>query len=353
MTLEKWQGAAIKPYTWEEDAWVVAAKQIKARNPKTAVVVWYDSVRIYQQNRTLNPNIKGGCTTGNFMPGKFLDAHVTPYLLMTSNGSGPAVERMGCHIHNQANRQSQLYWQEMCLNMTRSGVIDGCGCDASWMDGEKQAAQWGVTKEAGQAWGVGHRTMLRELSWNLLGDGITLGKQADEVGDYVNGVLGEECTPSNNTINMLRSISALARSQKRRLIYECHYKPKDSPPGTTVMDSIAAFLVGVGEFQYFGLGAWENRVAWTGNPKYGGFNLTDHWVDGAFGRKLGAPLADAEYDAEQRMWRRSFLGGTQVEFRLTNASFGTGNITWGGAGAGLFTSTPDNSAKTKSDRPAF
>ena len=55
MQLEKWQGAAIKPYTWEEDAWVVAAKQIKARNPKAAVIVWLDSVRIYQQNKTLNP----------------------------------------------------------------------------------------------------------------------------------------------------------------------------------------------------------------------------------------------------------------------------------------------------------
>ena len=41
VTLEKWQGAAIEPYTWEEDAWVVAAKQIKARNPDITVIVWY------------------------------------------------------------------------------------------------------------------------------------------------------------------------------------------------------------------------------------------------------------------------------------------------------------------------
>ena len=46
ITLEKWQGASITPYTWEEDAFVVAARQIKALSPHTAVVVWLDSVRL-------------------------------------------------------------------------------------------------------------------------------------------------------------------------------------------------------------------------------------------------------------------------------------------------------------------
>lgn len=49
VTLEKWQGAAVEPYTWEEDARVVAAHQIKARNPKTTVIVRHESVRIYRQ----------------------------------------------------------------------------------------------------------------------------------------------------------------------------------------------------------------------------------------------------------------------------------------------------------------
>ena len=30
-----------------------------------------------------------------------------------------------------------------CLNLAASGVIDGCGADASWMDGAQQAQQWG------------------------------------------------------------------------------------------------------------------------------------------------------------------------------------------------------------------
>lgn len=31
VTLEKWQGDAVTPYMWEEDAWVVAAKQVRFR----------------------------------------------------------------------------------------------------------------------------------------------------------------------------------------------------------------------------------------------------------------------------------------------------------------------------------
>ena len=128
---------------------------------------------------------------------------------------------------------------------------------------------------------------------------------------------------------MLHDLTARAKLQKRRLVYECHYKPKDSPPGTTVLDSIAAFLIGCGDFHYFGLGAWENRLAWTGNPKFGGVNLSDHWVDGVFGRKLGPPLADAAYDPVQQLWTRQFQGGTSVKFHLTNGTTGVGNITWG------------------------
>jgi hypothetical protein len=191
--------------------------------------------------------------------------------------------------------------------------------------------------------------MLRGLSWPLLGDGVTLGKEADEVGDYVSGALAEECTPTNKTIVTLHQVSARARAQRRRLIYECHYKTKDSPNGTTVLDSIAAFLIGVGEYQYFGLGAWNNRLAWAGHPHFGGRNFSDHWVEGVFGRPLGAPLADAAYDASTQTWDRHFAGGTRVQFRLQEgghccsaswppkpcpshlpACFGLGTITWGG-----------------------
>ena len=80
---------------------MVAAKQIKARNPTIAVVVWYDSVRIYQQNKTLNPKIRGGCTTGNFEPGVFLDTHPTPCVpaVNARECSNPPSSSPNTHTH--------------------------------------------------------------------------------------------------------------------------------------------------------------------------------------------------------------------------------------------------------------
>ena len=83
-------GDQIKPYIYEEEAWVVAAKQIKARSPNTTVVVWLDSFRIYTDNKTLNPDLGHACTTGHFRPARFLETH-TEYLLKNASGQ-PALE---------------------------------------------------------------------------------------------------------------------------------------------------------------------------------------------------------------------------------------------------------------------
>ena len=67
-TMEKWQGDKVVPQIFEEEAWVVGAKQIKAKNPKIAVIVWYDSFRIYTADKSLNPDLKRSCTTGHYRP---------------------------------------------------------------------------------------------------------------------------------------------------------------------------------------------------------------------------------------------------------------------------------------------
>merc|ERR1719473_842717 len=203
----------------------------------------------------------------------------------------------------------------MCLNLTSSGVIDGCGADAAWMDGAQQAGVWHVTNETGAAWGAGHQQMLRELSWPLIGDGLVLGKEPAEVGDYVSGALCESCPASNHTIQILQGLTAASKAQGRRLLYECHYNPlKDG----SLMDAIAAFLVGAGEYHYFGKGQWRPF----GGPAK---DFPDHWVDGVFGRKLGEP-AGAVYDPSTHMWSRTFASGTNVTF---NAVSNKGSITWG------------------------
>ena len=66
--------------------------------------------------------------------------------------------------------------------------------------------------------------------------------------------------------------------------------------------------------QYYGLGGWG-----------GSGNFSDHWIEGVFDRKLGAPLADATYDTPTDTWTRSFASGTKVQF---NAKTKKGTISW-------------------------
>lgn len=307
-TIEKWQGSDITPYIYEEDAWLVAAKQIKQRSPNTTVIVWLDSFRIYTANKTLNPDLGHACTTGHFRPARFLETH-TEYLLKNITGQ-PALESWSkCHIFDHTKAEVRNFWRDMCLSMTSSGVIDGCGADASWQTGVDQAQKWHLDNATAEAWDAGHKAMMR-MTTEALGDGVLLGKDPWEVGDYVNGALHEGCAANNDTIITLRNLTAIAKKQGRRLIYQCH--------GHGNIDEIAAFLSGVGEYHYYGFGGWR------GTGKWG--NFSDHWLPGVFDRHLGQPNSDATYDQRTDTWSRGFSSGTRVTF---NAKTNKGTIVWG------------------------
>ena len=139
----------------------------------------------------------------------------------------------------------------MCLNMTRSGVIDGCGADASWQTGVDQAQDWGLTLATAEAWDAGHKQMMRDTTAALAPHGFLLGKDPWELGDYVNGVLHEGCVAENDTITTLQNLTARAKAQNRRLIYQCHGGRGN------VLNEVAAFLCGAGEYHYYGLGGWN------------------------------------------------------------------------------------------------
>ena len=303
VTIEKWQGADVRPYLWEEDAWVVAAAQVKRRSPNTTVVVWFDSLRIYTANKTLNPDITQACTTGHLRASQFLETH-SSYLLKNTSGAPALDPWSGCHIIDHTNARARAFWTEMCLDMTTSGVVDGCGADASWQNGIDQ--DWGLSAETARAWDSGHRQMMRETT-AALGNGVLLGKFAWEVGDYVNGALHETCDATNETVTTLRNLTATAATLGRRLIYQCH--------GGCTIDELAAFLAGAGPYHYYGCGDWVGAGAHA--------NFSEHWMEGAFGRPLGAPLADAAY--ADGVWTRAFASGTAVSF---DTRTGRGAIKW-------------------------
>ena len=344
VTLEKWQGMdafsstvcnttgncnSTNAFVWQEDAWIAAATQIKEKSPNTSVVVWMDTVLIYTGwfwppkkwhkhtprpvNRTLNPSAGYSCTTGHFRAAEFLETHPEDFLLYNSSGL-PAVESWsGCHVFDHTKPHVRQYWMDMCLNLTASGVIDGCGADFSatgknrWYFHNADFIQkwFKLDKETAESWNDGHRQLMVETT-KALGDGLLVAKDAAELGDHANAVVHEGCAAGNGTINLLRNLTATSKRLGRRLVYQCHTKRHS-------VSAMAAFLCGAGDGHYYLIGGWNS--------------MGGHWSED-FDHPLGEPLFECVYNHVSGVWTRVFASGTVVRFNTTS---NRGVIEWNDA----------------------
>jgi hypothetical protein len=317
-------------FYWEDDAWISAAKQIKAVNPTASIAVWMDTMLIYtgwswpppsrytdeNLNRTWNPDISVPCSTGYFRPAEFLEQH--PDFLLKNTSGLPALESWShCHVYDYTEERVREYWKELCLNMTKTGWIDGCGADFSALEKNQWSTHTteyiqkslGVDLETAQAWNEGHRQVMRETTAALQESvgGYLIGKNYAELGDHVNAVLEEGCPAQNQTIAMLHNLTATAKRLDQRLIYQCHtFHFSESV--------LAVFLCGAGPDHYINMGGWSGD-----SPGF-----PSHW-DPTFEKPLGEPLSDAVYDPATTVWTRLFASGTVVTF---NATSNEGNIDW-------------------------
>ena len=217
----------------------------------------------------------------------------------------PPAEEPYIHAHVFDHRKPEVraLWRDVCLNLTATGLVDGCGADAS-----QQPFSYigGVDAGVGAAWEAGRNWTLGNTTAALApAGGFLLGKLGFELGAYTNGVLQEGCVAGNATVNALRSAAAAARRDRAAYVYECH---SDGTP-----DDLAAFLVGAFPGAFWGFGAWVQ-------PRGG---LASRWLP-VFDKPLGAPAADASYDAPSATWARSFAHAA-VTF---NARTAKGDIQW-------------------------
>ena len=318
VTIEKWQGCNATgaypgpppdpslPRPTQADATLATARALKALRPSISVATWTDSLRVYA-NATLNPSARDLseqlCVNNQNSP--FLEAHPDPYLLRNASG-GLALESY-CFFHVFDHRSATVrdFWRDACLNMTATGLVDGCGADASQQNGSYIL---GLAPDVSAAWTVAHVQAVAATTAAVAaaGGGFVLGKVEAQLGVSTNAVLQEGCSASNVTVNTLRNAAARARADGRRYLYECH--------GDPTVDNMAAFLIGAEVDQYFGFGAWLTAA--------GGYSHS--WLP-QFDLPLGAPLAAATYDAPSATWRRSFASGTNVTF---DAKQSTGSISW-------------------------
>jgi hypothetical protein len=119
----------------------------------------------------------------------------------------------------------------------------------------------------------------------------------------------EGCSGNNDTITMLRDLTARATAMGTQFNYNCHSKP--GVPNST----LAAFLIGAGKGHYIGIGGWND-------PTYN--KLDTHWQP-EFDLPLGNPASDGEYNLATATWTRRF----QSAYVTFNAKTNEGAIQWG------------------------
>jgi len=318
VTIEKWQGCNATPGCYksaappaacptQQDGTLATARKLKALAPTVWIAAWLDSLRIYEPLRALNPDYLDTSWQACVRPAAspFLDAH-PGYLLPNSSGLPAEEPYIHAHVFDHRKPEVRALWRDVCLNLTSTGLVDGCGADASqqpfsYIGGVGAAV--GAAWEAGRNWTLGNTTAALAPA-----GGFLLGKLGFELGAYTNGVLQEGCVAGNATITTLRAAAARAAADATRYVFECH--SNGSP------DDLAAFLIGAGADPYFGFGAWVDDLP-----------AASHWV-AEMGFPLGAPVADAAYDAPTATWSRAFAsaaGRTNVTF---DARTNRGAIAW-------------------------
>lgn len=160
VTLEKWQGCSSPGRPTQEDATLATAAALKSLSPSIAVFAWYDSMRIYA-NSSLNPSIldkvNQSCVNNVHTP--FLETH-REYLLPNASGQPALDPYIHAHVYDHRSEVVRAYWRDSCVNLTLTGLIDGCGADASQQTG---SFILGLC-----AWGFGRRVaVLRSFFWRL------------------------------------------------------------------------------------------------------------------------------------------------------------------------------------------
>jgi len=307
VTIEKWQGCNSTPGCYlssnpsstcptQEDATLATAKKLKTLEPTIFIASWLDSMRVYEAVHALNPDyiniMHQACVrTAHSV---FFDSH-TNLLLPNSSGLPALDSYIHAHVYDHRSPTVRALWRDICLNLTSTGFIDGCGADASqqpasYIQGVAPAAapDW----ERGRNWTIGNTTAALQAS-----GGYVFGKLEYELGVYTNGVLQEGCTAGNNTINVLRLAAAASQRDRATYVYQCH------SDGT--MDDLAAFLIGSYPGSFWGFGGWMQLTS----------GFTGRWLP-IFDKPLGAPRSDATYEHSTKTWTRSFASAN-VTFDCT------------------------------------
>jgi len=209
------------------------------------------------------------------------------------------------------------WWRDTCLDAVKSGYVDGCFSDSSQSGsrGTDKALTNMTERAAFEAGKVSTMTKLTAAFGGEAGKayagstGLLIGKKSYQEG--INAYMVEGFRPNQESIKELQAGAA------KGYLVQAHVSVRDEVTscGCDCMnDAVAAFLVGAGDYSFFGSGTWITKSL---------EEITRQWCPSFFERPLGRPLEDATLVGG--VYTRHFQSGTWVEF---NTSSNTGAIHW-------------------------
>lgn len=197
------------------------------------------------------------------------------------------------------------WWRDTCLNVVKGGYVDGCFSDSSQEDSHRTGKALNSTDRA--AFEAGKVTTMTELV-------EAFGGQAGKSYDGSKGVLIGK-TSYQQGINAYQieffeaaqaSITELQAGAAKGWLVQAHVGVNNTVTecGCECMnDVVAAFLIGAGDYSFFGSGKWITKSL---------DEVERQWCPPLFERPLGRPLSVATF-ADGR-YVRQFETGTWVEF---------------------------------------
>ena len=187
-----------------------------------------------------------------------------------------------------------------CFDLTSTGYVDGCFVDRP-VDGAPSSK---ISATRQQELLLSHVTTLQKFQ-SLLKRGPLIANHAYSM-PGVNSVMIEGFAANE------ASIQELQWCAKRGKLTEAHMRGGNCNSDEGIQDHLAAFLIGAGEYSYFGCGPWYSPAT----------SVATQWK-ASYDKPLGAPIGLAVNNGG--IYTRKFASGTSVQF---DTKTNKGHITW-------------------------
>mmetsp|Transcript_55665 Transcript_55665/g.82812 ORF Transcript_55665/g.82812 Transcript_55665/m.82812 type:complete len:390 (+) Transcript_55665:68-1237(+) len=314
VTVEKGQGFLSNSSGYAEDHIITQLAAVKARDPTIQTVFYMNSV--------LNWFFYALAKEYENIPAYWLYDSTThkPVRSKGDRAFQPQPSE-GMLVFNHAIPAVRSLWKDVCYNAVNSGVVDGCFADSSFPDSKHTYTHLNASDRA--AFEAGKVITNADITRKFGGEpgkpypqnatGVLIGKRPDQKG--INAIQIEDFEANEEHIQIL--LEAVAHGYLVQVHVSLKVEYSVTCGCSCITNELAAFLIGMGKYSYFGYGTWISP------------NLADvksRWCPDFFTRPLGKPLGSSTRYANG-IWRRSFSLGTNVTF---DAHTNKGTIDWSG-----------------------